>query len=293
MKSEKSRSNGIAVLGKLEDPGLRMDGGKAFYLDMLAKNGVRVPEGLVVRTTVFKRFLRENEKVERLASFLENQLSTKVETKLVKEIFSTAAFPKLPESELRSMMGELNLNDKRFVVRSSATMEDGAKSSFAGQFSTKINVSLTDLNAAMIEIYSSLFMPGVIGYMRRNNVKVSDLGMALVVQRFIETEFAGVVFTIDPVSNNRERMLIESVRGIGEDLVSGKKQPDTISLNRKNEVDIISQTRPEESPSQDTIKQIARKALEVETLLGCGADVEWGIRDGIYILQGRPITTLK
>ena len=123
----------------------------------------------------------------------------------------------------------------------------------------------------MIEVYSSLFMPGVIEYMRRKSVKVSDLGMALVVQRFIETEFAGVVFTIDPVSNNRDRMLIESVRGVGENLVSGKKQPDTISLNRKTVMHVISQTRPEESPSQDMIKQIASKALEVETLLGCGA----------------------
>lgn len=150
------------------------------------------------------------------------------------------------------------LGAKKFAVRSSAMIEDGKQHSHAGQF-------LTVLDVAPAKIMDAI-----------KKVRASGPKMAVVVQEMIHGETSGVAFSVHPVTGNRDEMVIESVKGLGEQLVSGKVTPVTAIIKK-------SKARSE----------LEKLILKIEKHFGYPVDVEWTQKGKkVYILQSRPITTL-
>ncbi len=180
-------------------------------------------------------------------------------------------------------------------MRSSATAEDLPGHSFAGQYETILGVrSLDECIDAIRRCWALLWTERAYEYRRRNGIDHRQVEMAVIVQRQIEPDAAGVAFSLDPVTGSRSRIVIESCRGLGEALVSGTVQPDRILLRKKN-LSLIRQNLAADSPSLDLkpARRLGRAVRRIERKLGSPQDVEWAIRDGtLWLLQARPITAI-
>lgn len=172
------------------------------------------------------------------------------------------------------------LNSELVAVRSSAEGEDGLKKSFAGQYKTILNVSKEDLLIAIRECVDSLDAPHILVYSQNKRIE----SMAIIVQSMVVAEISGVAFSADPVRNDTSVIIIESVQGPCELLVSGKVNPEHYIIHKDLQMD---------SKVPDSIKQVAKTTKEIEEKLGYFVDIEWVFSGGeLYILQARPITTL-
>jgi len=198
------------------------------------------------------------------------------------------------------------------AVRSSATAEDGSSSSFAGQQETFLGVRGEDeLLGAIGRCWESLDSARSLAYRRQQGVDPGDLAMAVVVQRLVAAEVAGVLFTRDPLDPEGQRMLVEASWGLGESVVSGLVTPDRFHLDRKtgavSERHVALKTVqraaagvepvPPERQGQPCLDdarlaQLADLGRQVEQLYGGPRDVEWAWADGrFWLLQARPITS--
>ena len=202
------------------------------------------------------------------------------------------------------------------AVRSSATAEDGAVSSFAGQQETFLGVRGEDeLLGAVGRCWESLDSARAVAYRRQQGIPAgSDAGglaMAVVVQRLVAAEVAGVLFTRDPLDPEGQRMLVEASWGLGESVVSGLVTPDRFHLDRKTGAvcerhigtKAVQRTAagtepvPQDQQSQPCLDdaqlaQLADLGRQVEQLYGGPRDVEWAWADGrFWLLQARPITS--
>jgi pyruvate,water dikinase len=180
----------------------------------------------------------------------------------------------------------------RVAVRSSATAEDSDMASFAGQQDTYLGIEGPDAVCEhVVRCWASFFSERALFY-RRHKGSLDDLAMAVVVQRMVEAEKAGVLFTVDPVQRRRDRMIVEAVHGLGEPVVSGEVTPDHYVLDREGEVQrehLVSRG----TLSRDELRELARLGRRLEEHFGSAQDVEWAIGDGqVYLLQSRPVTTL-
>jgi phosphohistidine swiveling domain-containing protein len=198
--------------------------------------------------------------------------------------FSVA--PEATAAEIQAALGELG--DGPVAVRSSAAGEDGAYTSFAGQHLTELGVEGADAVLEAIERCRSS-LAGSEDYRATRGVGAGE--MAVVVQRMVEASAAGVAFTADPVSGDRDVVLVDAVRGLGEDLVAGRKHPDHWAIARDG---TIRECRPVgETPvlADDDALGVAALAVRAETN-GDAVDVEWALdgRGELWLLQARPVT---
>ncbi len=181
------------------------------------------------------------------------------------------------------------------AVRSSATAEDLPGHSFAGQYETILAVkSLEECLDAIKKCWASLWTERAFEYRRCTGIDYQQVEMAVIVQRQIEPQVAGVAFSADPVTGSRSRIVIESCRGLGDALVSGQVQPDRILLRKKN-LRLIRQNLVADESSLDlkSARRLGRRVRHLEKRLGGPQDIEWAIRDGtLWFLQARPITAL-
>jgi pyruvate,water dikinase len=199
-------------------------------------------------------------------------------------------------------------------VRSSATAEDSEEASFAGQQETYLHVrGVDDIVERIRDCWCSFFSERALFY-RSKKGSLEDLGMAVVVQRMVEPDVSGVLFTIDPTKGRRDRMLVEAAFGLGEGVVSGQLTPDQYVLARDGRVkrtrlapqpyaivaDPAGGTREVELPpeqaerrtlDEDQLARLARIGVDLEGRLGGPQDIEWAIQgDEIFVLQSRPVT---
>ena len=181
----------------------------------------------------------------------------------------------------------IELNSK-VAVRSSATAEDSKKLSFAGQFDTFLNIkNEKDLINSIKKCKNSVKSKRAISYAK--NKKIINIKMAVIVQKMINSDFAGVIFTIDPV--NKKDILIEIVKGLGNKLVSGKVTPNSYFIDR-NSFNIKNKTAFF-NLDKNNIKKLAETSLKIESLYKHPQDIEFAVKNReIFILQSRPITTL-
>ncbi|HEV3237064.1 MAG TPA: PEP/pyruvate-binding domain-containing protein, partial [Gemmataceae bacterium] len=198
------------------------------------------------------------------------------------------------------------------AVRSSATSEDGSAASFAGQQETILGVAGQEaLLEAIQRCWSSLHSERALAYRRQQGVTDDSLAMAVVVQRLVPAEVAGVLFTRDPLDLHGKRMLVEASWGLGESVVSGRVTPDRYFVERDtgnvlerhisvkatqwtaNGAEPIAanmQTLPSLTDAQ--LSELAELAHRVEAFYGDPRDIEWALADGqFWLLQARPITT--
>ena len=282
-------------------------GGKGASLARMTSLGLPVPPGFVIAAGALAAALPDGGQELRA---LARRQEAAVAQALIREV---ELEPSLRRAVLDAYAG-LGPDDVPVAVRSSACAEDSEEASFAGQQETYLHVrGGDDVRARIRDCWASFFSERALFY-RRQKGSLDDLGMAVVVQRMVEAEIAGVLFTCDPVRKRGDRMVVEAVLGLGEAVVSGQVTPDHYVLKRDGSVRKAQvSTQPyaivavpqggveerELSPSQgaaqkvaeDVLVRLARIGDDLEQRLGGPQDIEWAMQDGeIFVLQARPVT---
>lgn len=209
---------------------------------------------------------------------------------LLSNAFNSAGI--LPEAWKQVEAELLRLRKKgavSFAVRSSALQEDSARASFAGEFESVLNVSTNDeVRKAIQTVLDSRQSARVSSYTQAQGLDGGLHPVAVVIQKMVEPDHAGVLFTVDPLNGDFSRMVGNFVEGIGEKLVSGQVSAQEFSISRP----------AGKYSGPEMIKKPAgglyQMAKNIENLMGCPQDIEWAVARGkVYILQARPITTLN
>jgi len=251
-------------------------GGKGASLASMTQLNLPVPGGFAVVADVLANCV-DSER-------LRDHARAKDHAAAIKLIEDTAVVPQ----EVLDAYTELGAG--LVAVRSSASAEDSEAASYAGQQETYLKVSGTEeLRKRVIDCWASFFSERALFY-RGEKGSLDDLRMAVVVQKMIDAEKAGVAFSIHPVTRRKDRMLIEAVYGLGEQVVSGEVTPDHYVVDRKG------REKKSETPHGGVLEgaelsRIAELALQLEHHYGKPQDIEWAIfQNAVFLLQSRPIT---
>ena len=246
-----------------ESRSVMISGGKALALARLKAAGFRVPPGFVIASQSF----------EPRPPYLSTALKQEVILKY-RRFQNPGQFP--------------------VAVRSSASGEDQPGLSFAGQYQTVLNVrSERELLSAVQRCRASLESSRALSYRRRHGRSGVPGRMAVIVQKMVPAECAGVIFTVNPANGQADQMVVNAAKGLGDKLVSGLVTPDEYSID-KTDGRITQRLSGEASVLYDEqIKELASLARQIETLFGAPQDIEWA-HDGkqFWFLQSRPITAL-
>jgi pyruvate,water dikinase len=278
-------------------------GGKGASLARMASLGLPVPPGFVVPAGAMAEAVGDDE----LRRVVRSEPASAPE--LVRE----APLPSDLREAVTRAYADLG-DDAPVAVRSSACAEDSQEASFAGQQETYLHVRGSEAVLEHIrECWASFFSERALFY-REQKGSLDDLGMAVVVQRMVGADVAGVLFTCDPVQRRRDRMVVEAVFGLGEACVSGHVTPDHFVMARDGTLKkqrlsvqplaVVSgeeggtverELDPEQGGAatlgEDELRELARLGAGLEEQLGGPQDIEWALEDGaLYVLQCRPVT---
>ena len=258
-------------------------GGKANSLIILTQHKIPVPSFVVIAKEDFEMFLKENKLFLKLKKWFENE-----QYDLIKQSILNGVFTKDFENKLLVLMSNLGIDE--CSVRSSASNEDGAKQSFAGQYETFLKVKPKNVFEAIKKCWCSLFDSNVIAYTGKDKLDV--FGMNVVVQKMINPKFAGVAFSRDPISRSLNYSVVESCVGNGEKLVSGQTTPTKYQIRRQNgEVDLVV---GQKMLNKNDIKRLEKHILKIEKIYETPMDIEWCFQGGkFFIVQARPITAFS
>jgi len=282
------------------DPSVRL-GGKADSLAQLIAAGFDVPPGFAVTPAALRELLAHNGRLETVAGTLAT-LTKENLTAVVTDLDTALAGLDWPADLLAELNGHIDglrcqNTSMRFAVRSSALSEDGAALSFAGQYRTLLEVEAADVAAAVLECYRSLFDEHVLHYHLDHGVPTEPDAMTVIVQELVEAEVSGVAFTVNPVTGNDTELVIEAIRGLGEDLVAGRVRPVRYIrdwFGRDTGTMTTTPEHPTDGPvSEEHLAAVADISLRVQQHYGVPVDIEWAMADGaVRLLQARPITRL-
>ena len=297
-------------------------GGKGANLGDMVQAGLPIPPGYVITAPAYRQVLTQAKletKIDDLLLDLDRSVCDQLQTveTLIRDLFVDAPIPEEMRVSILEYYRQLG-KDVSVAVRSSATAEDLAGASFAGQQETLLNVAGEEaLIEAVRRCWSSLFTAQAIFYRSQRGFDETPVSMAVVVQKMIGSEKSGVSFTVDPVLRNHYQMVIEGVWGLGEGVVSGQITPDHYKLDRetyeiafefvpskkimfcrssRGGVEVLPVPKDRVSVrvlSDDELHQLVDLGNLVEDHFGCPQDIEWAVENGvIYLLQSRPITCL-
>ncbi len=299
-------------------------GGKGANLGEMTRAGFPVPPGFIVTVHAYTEFIdrsRLKEKISALLSTVDVNNSKNLDevAKKVQTLITRAEFPKDIALEIIRAyftLGGSLTKHAVVAVRSSATAEDLPGASFAGQQATFLNVQgEANLIEKVKEAWASLFTARAIFYRATNHFDHFTIGIAIPIQKMVESEKSGIMFTIDPVTNDKSKIVIEAIYGLGEMIVQGAVTPDHYEVGKKTgaitkkEAHIQEKLMRRKGASNENIllnkkeggKQkltdaeiisLAKIGRKLETHYYFPQDAEWAIEKGnIYIVQTRPVTT--
>ena len=199
-------------------------------------------------------------------------------------------------AELALAVAALSPDGQLLAVRSSASDEDGAVHSFAGQLASFLDVAPGDVAARVADVWRSGFSPRILAYRRAHGFAAAPPAPAVLVQRMVAADVSGVAFSADPASGRRGVAVISAVAGLGEALVSGASEGETARVDRLGAIERIQNSAGNaRTPllDDDQLRAIAGLARRCEQHFGVPRDIEWAMAGGqVYLLQSRPITTL-
>ena len=295
-------------------------GGKGANLGEMIAAGLPVPGGFVLLTGSYRDFVSFNgldEKIERILGSAANGESQELEQASleIQDLFEKGTMP-APIIEAIDRAYSL-IGAAEVAVRSSATAEDLPGTSFAGQYSTYLNVrGSEELYLFIKKCWASLWNYRALSYRVRQGIGNTNLAHGVVVQAMINAEKSGILFTANPVNGRRDQMLLNASWGLGEAIVGGEVTPDQWIID-KNSSSLVEERParkeimtvrkeggiefvavPEElqevwSLNRDEVIELLELGHKVETYFGSPQDIEWAYLDGIfYLVQTRPITSL-
>ncbi len=301
-------------------------GGKGANLGEMTRAHIPVPPGRIITSCVYYQFLHKSnitDKIFALLKFLDPSDSKQLQqvAAKIKRLILDAPMPPKIANEIKEAYRKLG--GGLVAVRSSATAEDLPEASFAGQQSSFLNVEgESDVVAAVQACWASLFEPRAIYYRHQQGFDHFKVGIAVPVQKMVASETSGVMFTIEPVTSDNSKMVIEAIYGLGEGLVSGEVNPDLYIIDKKNLsisskrlsrqerqltrnpaadnkkantwqlLPLLAQTR--QKLTDEDILQLAKLGKRIEGHYRSPQDIEWARENNkLYIVQTRPVTTVK
>lgn len=313
-------------------------GGKGANLGELTKAGLPVPPGFNITADAYFEYVKETGLNEKISDLLkdfdkENSKDLQERAEKIQKLIMSTPLPEHLKVEIIENYKKLAEKsgtpiDQLYVaVRSSATAEDLAGASFAGQQSTYLNViGEAMLLDAVLKCWASLFGARAIYYREEQGFNQLEVGIAVPVQKMVNSDAAGVMFTIDPSNNDLDHISIEAAYGLGEVVVLGAVTPDRYLVDKKTleitsrevfkqdwkltresgssdtddlsdlkkaSIPVASEDQEKQKITDEQIIELAKLALKIEEHYGHPEDTEWGIENGkVYMLQSRPVTTL-
>lgn len=301
-------------------------GGKGANLGEMYNLGIPVPNGFVVTADSYFNFIKQNSLKTKIGQILETTDVDQPDQLLaasqkIKKIIKHTPVPEEIAIDImkgyKKLSGFAGLVDMPVAVRSSATAEDSADASFAGQQETFLNViGESNVINRVRDCWASLFTPRSIFYRVKKKYNHFKVGVAVPVQKQIQSEVSGIMFTINPVNNNKNEIIIETIWGLGEYIVQGQVTPDQIILDKSNwniisknhvsqEIQLIKANQETKEVSVPKSKQnknkitdemaikIAKIGQKLHNHYGKPQDIEFAIQHSqLYIVQTRPITTI-
>ncbi len=301
-------------------------GGKGANLGEMTNAGIPVPPGFIVTATAYFDFLEQTKITDKIRQLLEptdvndSKKLQQIAQKVQKVILAADMPP-----ELASEIGEAykKLGGGLVAVRSSATAEDLPEASFAGQQRTFLNLQEEKkVSAAVQGCWASLFEARAIFYREQQGFDHFKVGIAVPVQKMVQSEASGVMFTIEPVTSDPSKIVIEAIYGLGEAIVSGEINPDLyvidkekliisskklsrqdrkLTINPKADdkdtniwLPVPKSEQTQQKLSDTDIAKLAWIGKQIEYHYEFPQDIEWAKEDRrIFILQTRPVTTIK
>ena len=307
---------------------LGLVGGKGANLGELTRANIPVPPGFVVTADTYFHFIRQNAlepiiKKELFNLDVHDSRALSERAARIRERIISASMPPHIAAEIKEAYEKLGRG--AVAVRSSATAEDLPEASFAGQQSTFLNVVGGDnVVLAVQACWASLFEGRAIFYRVEAGYDHLLVGLAVPVQRMVQSEKSGVMFTVEPVTSDASKIIIEAVYGLGEGIVSGEISPDLYMVDKES-LRILEKTHVRQErmfaqsatsdggheganawtpvPTElvdrmkltdDEIRELARIGRSVEEHYGHHQDIEWAYEGGkFYLTQARPVTTMR
>ena len=301
---------------------IAMAGGKGVGLGGLILAGLPVPPAFVLNTAAYADFVAANHLeagIRELAALSPQAAPQDYEdaSKRIRALFTGGTMPAVIADELGAAYGRLGNGDTAVAVRSSATAEDLASASFAGQQETYLNVRGTEaLAAAVTDCWASLWTARAMAYRAREGIGPDAVRLAVVIQQMVEAEAAGVMFTANPANGRRDQIVISAAWGLGESVVSGSVTTDDVVveadtgwvLSRRTADKEVMTVYADQGTREQPVPAARRRQPVLDnqaaaTLAGYGTritdhfgapqDIEWARAGGeFFILQSRPITAL-
>ncbi len=311
----------IKSFNDIDKDDVALTGGKGASLGEMTQAGIAVPPGFVILSLAFDEFLEETDLNVEIDSILHSVDSKKMHTvegasEQIQTLISETVFPDEIAKEVKSFFNELGA--EYVAVRSSATAEDSATASWAGQLESYLNTTEEELLENIKKCWASLFTPRAIFYRFEKKLHKQKISVAVVVQKMIVSEEAGIAFSVHPVTQDRNQIIIEAGFGLGEAIVSGSITPDSYVVEKRprriidknvitqerglfrkntggNEWRDISEAKGAKQVLPDSeILELTDLILEIESHYGFPVDIEWAQeKNKFYIVQSRPITTLS
>ncbi len=300
-------------------------GGKGANLGEMTRAGLPVPPGFVITSNAYNKFLKEGGITGKITEILrntnvDNSSELQNSSEEIRKLVMSTAMPSSVRNDIlkhyKALCNSQGKKEEFVAIRSSATAEDLPSASFAGQQETFLNVIGGEVVHSVQKCWSSLFTPRAIFYRKKQGFDHSKISIAVVVQKMIDADKAGVIFTIHPATGEKDKLIIEAGWGLGEGVVSGTVTPDHYVINKSTgelldkeittkEVMFVRDARtgktvkknvPAEKVktqvlTNDEIKNLAELGKSIEKHYNFPQDIEWAIEGkNIFLLQSRPIT---
>ena len=312
----------IRNFGTLRKTDAAIAGGKGASLGEMTQAGIPVPPGFVLLAGAFERFLQEADLAQELDAILDQDVNrqemrtVELASEKIKHLILSA---KMPEDIAQEILSNFNTLDAEFVaVRSSATAEDSSSAAWAGQLESYLNTTEETLLENVQKCWASLYTPRAIFYRFEKGMHGDKISVAVVIQKMIQSEVSGIAFSVHPVTEDYNQMIIEAGFGLGEAIVSGQVTPDSYVVEKTprriidknityqskalmrakdggNEWIELSQAEGNKPAlSDEQTMELAEIVLRIEDHYRFPCDIEWAFEAGnFYITQSRPITTLS
>ena len=307
----------IRCLQSVEQSDRALAGGKAAHLGVLTQANLPVPEGFVVLTGAYERLLIANgirDTIQQQVECVDSREPGSFEqaSQAIRSLIEQGTIPdELVDAVVRAYV---EMGEGAVAVRSSATTEDLPGASFAGQQESYLNIEgAEEVLKAVKRCWSSLWTPRAMAYRAQQGIDHGDVSMAVIVQRMVAADVAGILFTVNPVTGAQDEMLVEASWGLGEPIVEGRVNPDTIVIEKVSgkirqmrlgekaimsvpvaggTAEVESQKRTSAALSNKQIAAIVSTGHTIESLFNMPQDIEWAFAgENLYILQARPVTT--
>ncbi|OGI92087.1 hypothetical protein A3A09_02170 [Candidatus Nomurabacteria bacterium RIFCSPLOWO2_01_FULL_42_20] len=311
----------IREFSKLSKHDAAIAGGKGASLGEMTQAGIPVPPGFVVLTSAFDRFLEETDLNVEIDSILDQVNHKEIHTvehasQKIQALIIGAAMPKDIKTIILSSFK--NLGAEYVAVRSSASAEDSASAAWAGQLDSFLNTTESNLLEKVQKCWASLFTPRAIFYRFEKGMHGEHISVAVVVQKMVNSERSGIAFSVHPVTEDYNQLIIEAGFGLGEAIVSGSVTPDSyvvekeprriidVNVNFQNRalyrkagggntwIDLPEAEGSKQILTEKEINELSGIIVGIENHYKFPCDIEWAFESGkFYIVQSRPITTLQ